>query len=210
MANEHETPTTLPEEQSPAAAVQEQPAQKPQPAGTPPPPHGEPGKRAVKGKSRPVIVYVTVMFAAAVLLLLFSFLMQQRNHEAIMNGLTSSQINAQTVVNLELENNKLDERIQELESALAAKQTDTDTLQADLASAQKSRQAMDWLLAIQDKYENRDHVTALKLVAEFTATGLPAFLPQTSALTETAADAHPEGEYLSPAARFAEIQEALS
>lgn len=207
MANEHETPSALPEEKDTPAATQEQ--QNSQNTATPPT-HAEPGKRAVKGKSRPVIVYVTVMFAAAVLLLLLSFFMQQRNHEAIMNGLTSTQINAQTVVDLELENNKLDERIQELEAELATKQTNTDTLQTDLATAQKSRQAVDWLLAIQDKYENRDRVTALKLVAEFTATGLPEFLPQTSALTETAPDAHPEGEYLSPAARFAEIQEALS
>lgn len=206
MTSEHETTPSAGGEESlrtaAAGPVSDPPAEPTAATG--------PGKRAVKGKSRPVLVYVTVMFAAAVLLLVLSFFMQQRNHDAIMKGLSSSQINAQSVVDLELENNKLDERIHELETQLATAATDEEKLQADLDTAQKSRQAMDWLLGIQQEYEDGDFVQALKLVAEFTATGLPEYLPQTSAITEGYPQNHPEGSYASPAQRFEEIQKALS
>ena len=47
-----------------------------------------------KSKTRPVYVYLVVLFLAALLLLLLSFFMQQRNHQALMdlnNSMTASQ-----------------------------------------------------------------------------------------------------------------------
>lgn len=63
--NPEEAPKTPPEE-TPPQSVESPPAHSPAPPDKP------------KSKSRPVKVYLTVLFCVALLLLLISFVMQQR------------------------------------------------------------------------------------------------------------------------------------
>ena len=65
--NPEEAPKTPPEE-TPPQSVESPPAHSPAPPDKP------------KSKSRPVKVYLTVLFCVALLLLLISFVMEQRNH----------------------------------------------------------------------------------------------------------------------------------
>ena len=56
-------------------------------------------------KSRPVKVYLIALFCVALLLLLVSFVMQQRNHLALQD-LNDSISNNQAVADLQLENQR--------------------------------------------------------------------------------------------------------
>ena len=73
--NPEEAPKTPPEE-TPPQSVESPPAHSPAPPDKP------------KSKSRPVKVYLTVLFCVALLLLLISFVMQQRNH-LVLQDLTT-------------------------------------------------------------------------------------------------------------------------
>lgn len=85
--NPEEAPKTPPEAETPPAH--------------PPAPPDKP-----KSKSRPVKVYLTVLFCVALLLLLISFVMQQRNHLALQD-LNDSISNTQEIADLQLENQRL-------------------------------------------------------------------------------------------------------
>lgn len=91
--NPEEAPKTPPEE-TPPQSVESPPAHSPAPPDKP------------KSKSRPVKVYLTVLFCVALLLLLISFVMQQRNHLALQD-LNDSISNTQEIADLQLENQRL-------------------------------------------------------------------------------------------------------
>ena len=63
-------------------------------------------------KSRPVKVYLIALFCVALLLLLVSFVMQQRNHSALQD-LNDSISNNQAVADLQLENQRLQYDLEE-------------------------------------------------------------------------------------------------
>lgn len=65
-------------------------------------------------KSRPVKVYLIALFCVALLLLLVSFVMQQRNHLALQD-LNDSISNNQAVADLQLENQRLQYELEEPE-----------------------------------------------------------------------------------------------
>lgn len=138
------------------------------------------GKRM--SKSRPVTVYLTVLFAMAFLLLLVSFFMQQRNHEAIMD-ITSSVDRAQTITDLELAKQQLEFRLEDSRQALDQAKTENETLTQQLSDQQKATQAVDWLRRIETAYRQGTYSTARRLMTRFQETGLERNLP-TEAVTE--------------------------
>lgn len=71
-----------------------------------PRPHSPAPPDKPESKSRPVKVYLTVLFCVALLLLLISFVMQQRNHLALQD-LNDSISNTQEIADLQLENQRL-------------------------------------------------------------------------------------------------------
>lgn len=143
--------------------------------------HAKPsGKR--KSKSRPVTVYLTVLFAVAFLLLLVSFFMQQRNHEAIMD-ITSSVDKAQTITDLELAKQQLEFKLEDSRQALDQAKAENETLTQQLSDQQKATQAVDWLRRIETAYRQGAYSTARRLMTQFQATGLEGNLP-TEAVTE--------------------------
>lgn len=132
-----------------------------------------------KNKSRPVTHYLTILFAVAFLLLLMSFFMQQRNHEAIMN-LNSSVDNAQTVTDLELAKQQLEFKLETNQKDLDQAKTENETLSQQLDDQKKATQALDWLRQIEAAYRQGTYSTARQLLSQFQAANLTGDLPDDS------------------------------
>lgn len=145
-----------------------------------PPPQQEPEKPS---KSRPVKVYLIALFCAAVLLLLISFVMQQRNHMALQD-LNDSLTNTQEITDLQLEN-------QRLQYELEGKEEEAKDLQSQAEEKDRQVQALEWLRQIEGAVR-RSYSEAIALVEAFEETGLPESLPTESSVegAESPADAY--------------------
>ena len=102
------------EEKNETDAVQTPPEEPKQAANPEPPQQMDPPPKDEKSRSRPVKVYLTVMFCVALLLLMISFVMQQRNHLALQD-LNQSISVSQDVADLQMENQKLQYELKEKE-----------------------------------------------------------------------------------------------
>lgn len=131
-------------------------------AETPPPPPDKP-----KSKSRPVKVYLTVLFCVALLLLLISFIMQQRNHLALQD-LNDSISNTQEIADLQLENQRLQYELE-----------DKQALEEQVQAQQKQVEALEWLRQI-EAATRTSYTQARELVEAFEETGLESSLPTES------------------------------
>lgn len=155
-----------------------------------------------------VMSYISILFGAAFLLLLLSYLMQARNNEEVISGLKASVSAMQSVDSLRTENTALTQQIQQLEEELARQ---TAAQAEDQAAAEESNArletqllAMDWLREIQTQYARRYYKAARTMIAEFDAAGLPQYLPAQP--LRSGADS----EALSPKAQYDQIVAALS
>lgn len=135
------------------------------------PPQMDPPAKDEKSRSRPVKVYLTVMFCVALLLLLISFVMQQRNHLALQD-LNQSIAASQDVADLQMENQKLQYELKE-------KEDQAGDLQTQLDEAEKQAQALEWLRQIEAAVRT-SYPEARTLVEEFEETGLESSLPTES------------------------------
>lgn len=175
------------EEKNPETTTQGAPDQNLQATAAPetPPPGDREKAPETKGKSRsrPVKVYLTVLFCAALLLLLISFVMQQRNHMALQD-LNEAIEGSQEAATLQLEN----QRIQyDLEEA----QTEKDRLARQLEETEKQLEALEWLRQIESAVRT-SYTEAVDLVKSFEESGLPDSLPTTSTVegAQSPADAY--------------------
>lgn len=132
-------------------------------------------------RTRPVVLYIGIMFAAAMLLLLFSFLMQQRNHEALMESMESVQF----VVELERDNQKLEEQVEEIQAKLETSQEELSQLQIDYQAAQEGQAlaeqqsaALQFLLEIRHYFDLRQYGDAKEQIESLEASGLAGALPE--------------------------------
>jgi len=83
--------------------------------------------------------YLAILFAAAFLLLLMSYFMQQRvNREAVDNLQQTSNSAAQTLEQILLERDELKEQSTQLEEQVAALQSQAEADQADLSDAKQA------------------------------------------------------------------------
>lgn len=159
------------------------------------------------GKSNHVMNYLVILFAAAFLLMLLSYFMQQRTNQEAMEGLKESVTTMTSVQDLIAENNALEQQVQALEdqlsgiqSALAEAQQQAGELQGRLMEDRETIYAMDKLLELQGLYEAKQYKAARALLETFDG----AYLPQ-EPLRESE-----DHEVLSPAQIYADIKEALS
>ena len=146
--NPEEAPKTPPEAETPPAH--------------PPAPPDKP-----KSTSRPVKVYLTVLFCVALLLLLISFVMQQRNHLALQD-LNDSISNTQEIADLQLENQRLQYELE-----------DKQALEEQVQAQQKQVEALEWLRQI-EAATRTSYTRARELVEAFEETGLESSLPTES------------------------------
>lgn len=162
--------------------------------------------RAKPGSERSVLIYLVVLFAAAFILLLLSFLMQQRSHEEAIDGLKQSVTTMQSVQEVYEENTALAEQLEQLEEQLRAQENEISGLEQGNALLQnekehleRSAQAMDWFWQINEAYVRGRYTLARQLIDQMGAE-LPQYLP-TESITDT--------ERFSPYDRYQEIYEAL-
>ena len=163
-----------------------------------------------------VMGYLTILFAAAFLLLLLSYFMQQRANEQAISGLEATSSNAfDSINNLIAEKDRLTEQVEDLkgqvedlqeeladtQGQLTDAQSDADTAQTVQADARKALEAMDWFWRIQRQFSRGYYTDASNMIEEFEAAGLPQYLPQ-EALTGREGDP-------SPAQQYQEIRDAL-
>ena len=157
-----------------------------------------------------VISYIAILFAAAFLLLLLSYLMQQRNNAEVISGLTDSVSAMQTLDNLVQENQQLREDVTALEEnsntqqqALDAANAREELLQKENEDLRKQVEALDYLREIQRLYALQYYRKAREVISEFEESGLIPYLPTQNAYQNE------EEDRLSPAETYADIYEAL-
>lgn len=160
--------------------------------------------------SHSVVSYIAILFAAAFLLLLLSYLMQQRNNAEVISGLTDSVSAMQTLDNLIQENKQLEEQVTALEEnadvqqqSLDAAKAREDILQRENEELRKQTQALDYLREIQRLYALQSYRKAREVISAFEEAGLVPYLP-TQATYQTEKQDRP-----SPAETYANIYEAL-
>ena len=168
-----------------------------------------PGQQRRRQKS--VFQYIAILFGAAFVLLLFTFLMERRQYQLLqeqnaaqIDDLQQSVNAVQSLNSLYEENAALKEKTQDLEEQTQALQEQVDQLQqqvADLSEqAEKTSQAMDWFWQIDEAYVRGRYTLCRQLMESLEEAGLKEWLPKESIT---------DNDRFSPYDRYQEIYDAL-
>ena len=166
----------------------------------------DPNKPPVPGEEKPtterermkkVYTYVAILFTVAFLLILWTFLMNQRSINEIKDGNTALQSTLQ-------QNDSLEAHIAELEEQLATAEEDKKALDETVGLQSNQLRALDWLLEIENAYNTGDLDAAKDNIRSFEETGTVEFLPKEPLRTGITGDDAP-----SPAARYQSIVDKL-
>jgi len=172
MSEEKQTPQPAPEEQK----SQPSPAQQ---------------HRSKKS----VFQYLAILFAAAFLLLLFTFVMEKRQYEQRqeqseeqIDDLQQSTISAANSLNeLLAENEKLRQQVGELTAGLEQSEEDrqlliknVEDLSREKAAKEKAVKALDWFWQIDEAYVRGRFSKCRELIQSIEDAGLVGYLPQES------------------------------
>ena len=150
---------------------------------------------------RSVFQYITVLFAAAFLLLLMTYMMQQRLNKAQIDDLQqSSNSTLQTLENIIAERDQLRQEKEELSDQLDDALQKAEASEATVDKQERALQAMDWFWRIQRQFSRGYTRAARELAEQFEASGLVADLPDVSY-------AEPDGP--SPKQQYAELYDLL-
>ena len=159
--------------------------------------------------------YITILFAAAFVLMLFTYMMERRQTEALLlenqeqiADLQQSVSAVQSLKNLYAENDSLKEQIAQLEEKNLRLETEKNTLsghitnvELNLANVRKGLQAMDWFWQIDEAFARGRYDLCRGLIESLDSAELTDYLPNES-ITDN-------GRF-SPADRLAEIREKVS
>ena len=158
-------------------------------------------------RQRSVVHYIAILFAAAFVLMLLTYLMDQRQNEAVVNSLNQSLTDLQTSLSdrsslqdIYEDNLALIDQVDQLEDQVAQLQQERDSLSAQLSSQEKTAQAMDWFWQIDEAYVLGRYSLCRELIQELQDAGLVDYLPKES-ITDN-------GRF-SPSGRYQEIFDAL-
>ena len=168
-----------------------------------------PGQQKRRQKS--VFQYIAILFGAAFVLLLFTFVMERRQYqmlqeqnEAQIDDLQQSVNAVQSLNSLYEENAALKEKTQELGEENQDLQEQVDQLEQQVSDlsvqAEKTSQAMDWFWQIDEAYVRSRYSLCRQLIESLEAAGLKEWLPKES-ITDN-------GRF-SPYDRYQEIYDAL-
>ena len=200
------------EEKQTSPTPQAEPGSPPEaPAPESGPPQRRSSRSQQKRRQRSVFQYITILFAAAFVLLLFTFIMERRQNELLqqenqeqIDNLQQSVTAVQSLDNLYKENEALRERVDELEQQLqtAAQdlQSEKTTLLQQLEGKEKALQAMDWFWQIDEAYVKGRYSLCRSLIQNLQSAGLVEYLPKESTT---------ENDRFSPYDRYQEIYEIL-
>ena len=137
-----------------------------------------------------VYTYVAILFTVAFLLILWTFLMNQRSINEIKSGNSALQSTLE-------ENDTLEARVKELETQLAEAEEDKDSLSETVERKSEQLRALDWLIEIENNYSAKDYDAARDNIRAFEKEGAAESLPEQPLRTAITGD-----DALSPAARY--------
>ena len=188
--------TTNPEEPTPSA-----PQAPPEisPAYVPP--------ASQEKRQRSVVHYIAILFAAAFVLMLLTYLMDRRQNEAVVDSLHQSLTGLQeclsdqtSLQDIYEDNMALLDQVDQLEEQINQLTQENQDLTQQLSEQEKSAQAMDWFWQIDEAYVLGRYSLCRTLIQALEEGGLSSYLPQES-ITDN-------GRF-SPADRYQEIRDAL-
>lgn len=198
------------EEKQPLSPAPEQES-KPEPEKKP--------EHSHKHRQKSVFQYITILFAAAFVLLLYTFMMERRQNGILqqqsndkLNQLQQQSVSAvQSLDNLYQENEYLKQSMDHLETQISNLEQEKQQLEQDLAASQdtvewqqRSAEAMDWFWQVDEAYVRGKYALCRTLMRHLEDTGdgdpLKNYLPQESATKN--------GRF-SPYHRYEEIYNAL-
>lgn len=162
-------------------------------------------------RQRSVFQYIAILFAAALVLLFYTYMMEQRQYEQLQrenqDNIQQSVSATQTLQGLIDENQQLkgrteelEKQLQALEDQLAAAQQGQAGLQAQLQDAEKTSQAMDWFWQIDEAYVRGRYSLCRELIQSLEGAGLADYLP---------AESVTDNGRFSPAGRYQEIRDKV-
>lgn len=168
-----------------------------------------PGQQKRRQKS--VFQYIAILFGAAFVLLLFTFVMERRQYqllqqqnEAQIDDLQQSVTAVQSLNSLYEENAALKEKTQDLESRNQTLEEQLTGLEEQVAQlteqAEKSSQALDWFWQIDEAYVRGKYTLCRQLIESLEEAGLKEWLPKESVT---------DNGRFSPYDRYQEIYDAL-
>ena len=157
-------------------------------------------------RQRSVVHYIAIMFAAAFLLMLMAYLMDQRQNQAMndlnqsLTGLQDSITDQNSLQDIYEDNMQLIQQVGQLEEQVKQLEEDNQSLTSQLSGQEKASQAMDWFWQIDEAYVLGRYSLCRELIQEIQDAGLVDYLPKES-ITDN-------GRF-SPSGRYQEIYEAL-
>ncbi len=163
-----------------------------------------PPKKETTG-SKPVIIYIMILFIAAFLLMALSFLMHQRSNTEALGNLQNSVTAMQEVQSYQDKVIELQEELAAAEDALEEQEkTSQEALAAkeeELAQQARVLEAMTDLYRLQQAYSNRDYESCQTIIQQMEASGSVNYLPK-----EIAGDTGVTAPYQ----RFTQFKEAVT
>lgn len=155
-----------------------------------------------------VFQYITILFAAAFVLLLFTFVMERRQHQLLqqenqeqIDNLQQSVTAVQSLQNLYNENEALREKVanleQQLQTSAQDRQSEKTNLLQQAERQQKALDAMDWFWQINEAYVKGRYGLCRVLIQSLEEDGLADYLPRESIT---------DNERYSPYDRYQEIR----
>ena len=164
-----------------------------------------------KRRQQSAMRYITIMFGAAFVLLLFTFLMERRQTEALMQenqeqieSLQQSVSAWQSLQGLIEENEQLKVEIAELETQIGKLESSVEmvtgqlnTAEQALETAKRSMNALDWFWQIDEAYVRGRYALCRSLIQSLDNAGLTETLPRVSIT---------ENDRFSPYDRLGEIR----
>lgn len=186
---------------SPSPAPQPEQTEK---APEKPPAYVPPATR--EKRQRSVVHYIAILFAAAFLLMLMAYLMDQRQSEAMNNlnqsltGLQDSLSDQSSLQDIYEDNMELIQQVGQLEEQVKQLEEKNQDLSSRLSDQEKASRAMDWFWQIDEAYVLGRYSLCRNLIQELQDAGLADSLPKES-ITDN-------GRF-SPAGRYQEIYDAL-
>lgn len=161
--------------------------EEPQKKRRPPSPEPDARRRRVqqRRKRNSVFRYIAFLFAAAFVLLLYTFMLERRQSQQQIDDLKQSNSAAQTLQGLIDENGQLKteteqmkDQIKELQGQLAAAEEEQGLLQAQIQGEQKTNMAMHWFWQINDASVRGKTKLCRELITALEEAKLQDYLPK--------------------------------
>lgn len=133
-------------------------------------------------KKNPVVVYLSILFAVAFLLLLLSFFTQQRDHATLQELNVNLGTQQETIEDLTLEKQQLTLELQEAKENVDNAESAKADAEKAATTAQKTAQALEYL-AQMEKACRTSYLEGYRIAKEMESKGLADYLPTTSSVS---------------------------